>query len=761
VLRQGAAMSIDGYTNRARDYLRLVFAQIPGALWATDRELRVTFVHGRTPRLDDERAAQLVGRTVYEFVGTTDPTEPAIAHHLAALAGTRQSFAYERQGRTFEVLVEPLLDDGHVVGCIGAAIDVTERRIEQARLARSEARLAEAQRVAHVGSFEWDLANDAVTSSEELWRIYGIPPGTPPETFDTALTRIHPDDRPRFRQALLETARDRRPLNCEHRVVRPDGEVRVIHTVGDAVSDPGGATARVVGSCWDVTVQHETMARLQQSVAMLEATLDATADGILVVGSDGRITAHNRRFLELWRVPPEMMEKADDATLLSSVAYQLENPRTFRDGVRDSFDSPEQHAFEILHFKDGRIFERFSRPQVIGGRVAGRVWSFRDVTIRERLLQRANFLADAARLMASLDTDRALASFCGIATPFLGEYCAIDLLHNGASRRIVGPSVSPLAPLPEPHRSALNGHSVIYAMGHRSVVAVPLLVRDAVTGVITLVAPPERTYTKSDCTFVEELARRLSLSLDNARLFESAREALDSRDEFLAIAAHEIRGPLTSIHLAAQGLLGKSLPPEAARTALDVIQCEDRRLGRFVDDLLDLGRARTGQLYLTLQDVDMGTIVRDVVSRMAGDAAEAGCAVSVKTDGNLMGHWDATRLEQVVTNLVSNAFKFGRGKPVEIAAQAVESRVRVRVTDHGIGIEPAMLPRIFDRFERAVEARHYGGLGLGLHIAKTIVDGLGGTLTVASRPGHGATFTLELPSVRSSHEAHASDHGGR
>jgi len=282
-----------------------------------------------------------------------------------------------------------------------------------------------------------------------------------------------------------------------------------------------------------------------------------------------------------------------------------------------------------------------------------------------------------------------------------------------------------------------------------------------VSGVITLVAPPERTYTKVDCAFVEELARRISLSLDNARLFDGAREALNSRDEFLAIAAHEIRGPLTSIHLAAQGLLGKALSPEATRSALDVIECEDRRLGRFVDDLLDLGRARTGQLYLTLQDVDMGTVVRNVVSRMAADCAQAGSPVSVKTAGDLMGHWDSVRLEQVITNLLSNAIKFGRGKPVEIVAEPRNGRVRVRVTDHGIGIETAVLPKIFDRFERAVEARNYGGLGLGLHIAKTIVDGLGGTLTVESQPGHGATFTLELPATRSSHEDQGSDHGRR
>jgi signal transduction histidine kinase len=192
-----------------------------------------------------------------------------------------------------------------------------------------------------------------------------------------------------------------------------------------------------------------------------------------------------------------------------------------------------------------------------------------------------------------------------------------------------------------------------------------------------------------------------------------------------------------------------------------VIQREDRRLGRFVDDLLDLGRLRTGQLHLTLQQVDIGTMVREVVSRMAADYAQAGCTVSVTTSGNLVGHWDPVRLEQVLTNLLSNAIKFGRGKPVEITASLDGQRVRVDVTDHGIGIASDMLDRIFDRFERAVEVRHYGGLGLGLYIARTIVEGLDGTLTVQSRLGDGATFTIELPTLEPTHGKPQIDYGRR
>ena len=133
---------------------------------------------------------------------------------------------------------------------------------------------------------------------------------------------------------------------------------------------------------------------------------------------------------------------------------------------------------------------------------------------------------------------------------------------------------------------------------------------------------------------------------------------------------------------------------------------------------------------------------------------------TVTTGGDLTGQWDRGRLEQVVTNLVSNALKYGDGKPIQITAERSGDHAILQVADHGMGIELGKLARIFDPFERVVEARHYGGLGLGLHIAKTIVDGLGGTITVDSHPGAGASFTVKLPVSRSADDGR-SDPGGR
>jgi len=204
-----------------------------------------------------------------------------------------------------------------------------------------------------------------------------------------------------------------------------------------------------------------------------------------------------------------------------------------------------------------------------------------------------------------------------------------------------------------------------------------------------------------------------------------------------------------SIHLAVQNLQKGKLSGPVNLKVLEMIEREDRRLARFVDELLDLGRIRTGRLHFTFEEVDLGTVVRDVAARLGAEVAKSGSSLSITTDGRPVGQWDRFRLDQVVTNLMLNAIKFSLGKPIEISVRAHERRATLAVRDQGVGIPPEMQERIFQPFERAVSSRHYGGLGLGLHIVRTIVEGLGGTVRVESKLGAGSTFTVELPQIRS------------
>jgi signal transduction histidine kinase len=153
-------------------------------------------------------------------------------------------------------------------------------------------------------------------------------------------------------------------------------------------------------------------------------------------------------------------------------------------------------------------------------------------------------------------------------------------------------------------------------------------------------------------------------------------------------------------------------------------------------------------LGLDRSEVDLAEVVREVIERFELELRRANCEVRLEAPTPVRGFWDASRLDQVVSNLLSNALKFGPGQPIEVAVTAHCDRAQLSVTDHGIGIDPARIGTIFDRFVRGVPASHYGGLGLGLYISRQIVWLHGGTISVRSQPGAGATFTVDLPTGR-------------
>jgi signal transduction histidine kinase len=244
------------------------------------------------------------------------------------------------------------------------------------------------------------------------------------------------------------------------------------------------------------------------------------------------------------------------------------------------------------------------------------------------------------------------------------------------------------------------------------------------------------------------------LWVDSARLLRSlelAEKAVAARDEFLSVASHELRTPLTPLGLRLQMLRRElSLPPphsspERTWHHLDVARRQVKKLVELVDDLLDVSRISAGRLELHPARVDLTEVVQEAVRRFEPEALRAGCALTLEVDGALMGRVDPLRFEQVLDNLLSNALKYGAGKPVHVRLERRDGRARLTVRDEGMGIAPEALERIFDRFERAVSERHFGGLGLGLYIVRRIVSASDGTISAASVPGQGATFTVELP----------------
>ena len=236
-----------------------------------------------------------------------------------------------------------------------------------------------------------------------------------------------------------------------------------------------------------------------------------------------------------------------------------------------------------------------------------------------------------------------------------------------------------------------------------------------------------------------------------ADLFRKAQEDLRERDAFLSIVSHELRTPVAALQLRLEMLhrtadrSSQGPLPRQHVESMGMLERLTRRISLLVTGLLDVSRLRMGPLELKTEEIDLAEVSKQAVDLLRDELTRCGSQVVLDSIAPVVGRWDRVRLEQVLTNLLVNAIKFGAGKRIEISVRGDVRSARLTVTDHGIGIAPEDQARVFARFEKASPAENLGGLGLGLFISRQIVEAHDGSISVESAPGIGSTFTVELP----------------
>ncbi len=412
---------------------------------------------------------------------------------------------------------------------------------------------------------------------------------------------------------------------------------------------------------------------------------------------------------------------------------------------------------------------------------------------RERATQRTAFLAEASTVLASsLDYQANIRKLVSLAVPILADWCTVSIIENGVERRVAVGHHDPEKqrilermheeyPIEADPNGMINevlrtGHARIVRevhdedlqraardvrhlefmreLGCVSSMLIPIEARGKIHGAIALVSSnPSRLYDDHDVALGMELGRRAAVAIDNASLYEAAQKAIRARDEFLSIASHELKTPITSLKLQIQVARrntrpaeGISPPPVKLAKMLDLCSTQVTRLTALIDDLLDISRIESGRLAFRFDKIDFASVVRESVERYQDHMISAGSSVKLMIAGP---HWiegDRFRLEQVVLNLLSNAAKYAPKSPVEIRVEEKDDQtIRLACRDFGPGIPSDKLDRIFERFERVVTTGYTSGLGLGLYITREIVVAHQGRIYAESEIGSGATFYVELP----------------
>ena len=261
----------------------------------------------------------------------------------------------------------------------------------------------------------------------------------------------------------------------------------------------------------------------------------------------------------------------------------------------------------------------------------------------------------------------------------------------------------------------------------------------------------QRMETRRQVLALEHSRQQQEALLQELRATQAElQRSLRMRDEFMSMVAHELRTPLNTLFLETQmrtlnlergnlaAFAPEKLPKMVARDARQI-----RSMVRLIDDMLDVSRISSGKLSIRREPVDLAALVRRVAEDLAPGPDQI--TVQVQDDAQIEGFWDGFRVEQIVVNLISNALRYGEGKPVDICLAKTRNSALIEVRDHGIGIGAKDQERIFDAFERVMHQDRTGGLGLGLFITKQLVDAHGGAITLQSQPGHGALFSVTLP----------------
>jgi PAS domain S-box-containing protein len=756
-------------------------------------------------------AVRILGKSQGEFLGSSSVQEerdciradgspfPGMEHPAMVALRTGQPVREvpmgvfnprERRYRWITISAVPLsrAGDDRPYEVYTVFADITEHKQAEEALARMKEILTEGERIAHVGSFEYVADPKTTVWSDEEYRIYGLDPAGTSPAYEVMLERcIHPDDAPLLHETFSAAMQRGGVYELEHRIVRPDGEVRWVHDRARPHFDSAGKLVRYLGATVDVTERKLAEEALRRSEERFKVATASTPDHLLVQDRELRYELVVNP--QLGFAEADMLGKTDHDFLQPEDAERLTRikRRVLETGEQVRLEAPVINRDGAQEIFEGAYVPRFDHA----GRVDGLIGYFRNVTDRRRTEEslrrseaRLALLSETAtRLLAAADPQVVVEDLCRNVMRHLDCQAFFNFLVDEDAGRL---HLNAWAGIPadEARRiewldfgvavcgcAARDGariiaedilHStdaranLVRSYGIQAHCCHPLLAEGRVIGTLSFGTKSRASFTGEEVELMrtvadqvaaamERLLAKEALSRANARLVEADR----AKDEFLAVLSHELRNPLAPIRNSV--LVLQSAPPggEQATRAQQIIARQSEHLARLVDDLLDLNRISRGKVELHRERVDLAQLVFRTAEDHRANFHDRGIAFEVEIARSPL--WldaDPTRIAQVVGNLLGNAAKFTpRGGRVSVRVGVEESQAEVRVTDTGEGIAPELLERVFDPFTQAAQtlARIPGGLGLGLALVKGFVEMHDGTVVARSGGvGRGSEFVVRL-----------------
>lgn len=712
--------------------------------------------------------------------------------------------------REIEVRGEPVFDDeGNLIKWVGTVHDITDRQQIEAKLRQSEAALREAQRIAHIGSWELVLNSQKLTASEEWFQMFGVDPAYPESAYPEHFKAIHPEDRVQLQENLHRAVSEGMPYQMDLRIIEGDRILRYLEARGEAVRDERGSAIHLRGTVLDITERKRTVLALSESEERFRTAFDYAGIGMAIVGLNGRWLKVNRAVCEIIGYRKDELLTLDFQTIthpedlesdLNYAAqllrgeigsYQLEKRYIHKQGqliwvlltgslVRTAEGEPLHFIAQIQDVSLQKQAEQILRSQMQREQVLSQfVQSIRNsldlTTISFSAAHESGRLlgADVVKIIQYFP-EEALWRNVAEYRPFDSFPSTLDLeipdTENPVTeviKRLKPVALSGWEPHPDDPRMELLGSFA----GHWLIVPLPM--GTGLWGALYLARNlNESPWDNSEMELLLAIANQLAIALNQAELYqqvEKAREAADTANEaksaFLASMSHELRSPLNAILGFAQLLLSNPALSQDAKENIAIIQRSGEHLLTLINDILDLAKIEAGRTTIVETNFNLYRLLDDLQSMFRLKAQSKGLDFVVERSEEVPEYirTDEIKLRQVLINLIGNAIKFTqrgriciamRGIPPERPSSLAEPgtldsqtlNLLCDVSDTGPGIALEELDHLFQPFVQTnTGLQAREGTGLGLSISRKFVELMGGSIEVRSQLGEGSTFSFEIP----------------
>ena len=648
--------------------------------------------------------------------------------------------------------ISPIKDNnGVITNYLAVKEDITERKQSEEVLQESERLLRETQTITKLGSYVLDIAKGIWQSSTILDNIFGID-----EQYDHSvegwISIIHPDWREIMANYFSNDVLGQHGrFDKEYKIVRKtDGEERWVQGLGELEFNSNNQPVKMIGTIRDITDRKRADESLKESFSLLEGTLESTVDGILVVDQNGKIQRFNNKFLDMWGIPESIVQTRNDDAALNFVLSQLKYPEQFLNKVKELYKDTMAESIDLLEFTDGRVFERFSRPQLIGNKAVGRVWSFRDIT--DRKIAEESLIASEKKFRTLFET-----SIEGILTSDANQKV---IMVNPRMSELTGYSVDELMNMNFEQlvpQDELPKHSAKMEKRKKGIADVyerKLLRKDGKNIWVLVSATPLMDkggkYQGSFGMFTDITKQKL-VEKELIIAKEKAEETNRLKSVFLANISHELRTPLVGILGYAETLFNEIENPEFKEMAHTLVTSSNR-LKETLNLILDLSHIEADKLDVNISRQNLTVIIREKFKQFHSAAKEKGLRFQlVLGEDDLFINADERMLSQVIEHLLANAIKYtSKGDITVTISRILENQkqyAQMKVKDTGVGIPKQSSKIIFEPFRQASEgfSRTFEGLGIGLTVAKKFIDMMDGEISVESEVGKGSEFTVKFP----------------